>query len=441
MLLHFPVSPPCMRRIIHWLAVGILVPCAESSPAHAADGECALPPPPPLSLFVAEKRLSDCNRDVMAARLAVAAAEADLRTASQRPNPTLTVEASNVNPSAGIGAGPLRGKTFDSSARIDQLVERGNKAELRVAQAQASLDASRADVAEQLRQQRLAMRTAFFDLAAAQERVRLQLEFRDLSTQSADASSQRMKAGEVSRAEANRFRLDAARAANDARQAQSDRERSRLDLAKLLGMESAAPTLDVGVEWPHGADGPAAKGDRPDVAAAKLRVDAALAGRALARSIATRDVTLGLQADHWPTNEFNQQGTGISYTFSVSVPLQVRHANEGEAARGAADFETAKAAFARAQAAAESEAKLAETDWRAAEERRERVEAEVRPLARDVAQAAEFAYARGATGVLDLLDARRSLKAVELDEVQASADSAKAWARREASREIFETSP
>jgi len=281
------------------------------------------------------------------------------------------------------------------------------------------------------------MRTAFFDLSAAQERVRLQLEFRDLSTQSADASSQRMKAGEVSRAEANRFRLDAARAANDARQAQSDRERSRLDLAKLLGMESVASTLDVRIEWPKGEENFTTKTDRPDVAAAKLRVDAALAGRELARSIATRDVTLGLQADHWPTSEMNMQGTGISYTFSVSVPLHVRHANEGEAERASADFETAKAAFARAQASSEAEAKLAETDWRAARERLERVEAEVRPLAREVAEGAEFAYARGATGVLDLLDARRSLKAVELDEVQASSESAKAWARREAARETF----
>jgi cobalt-zinc-cadmium efflux system outer membrane protein len=397
-----------------------------------------LPPSPPLSLLVAEERLSRCNRDVAAARLAVAAAEADLRIATQRPNPTLTLEASNVNPSAGIGAGPLRGKTFDSSARVDQLIERGNKAELREVQAQATLAATKAEVAEQLRQQRLAMRTAYFDLAAAQERVRLQLEFRDLSMQSADASTQRLKAGEVSRAEANRFRLDAARASNDARQAQSDRERTRLDLAKLLGMEDAAPTLDVRTEWPKGSDAAVAKGERPDVAASRLRVSAALAGRELARSIATRDVTLGLQADHWPTNEFNVQGTGISYTFSVSVPLQVRHANEGEAARAVADFSTAQAALARTQAASASEAKLAETDWRAARERLERVEGEVRPLAHDVAEAAEFAYARGATGVLDLLDARRSLKAVELDEVQASSDAAKAWARREAAHETFQ---
>jgi outer membrane protein TolC len=40
--------------------------------------------------------------------------------------------------------------------------------------------------------------------------------------------------------------------------------------------------------------------------------------------------------------------------------------------------------------------------------------------------------------VLDLIDARRSLKAIELDEVQARAEAAKAWARFEASRETLE---
>ena len=115
----------------------------------------------------------------------------------------------------------------------------------------------------------------------------------------------------------------------------------------------------------------------------------------------------------------------------------MRHANEGEALRASADFDSAQAALARAEAQAEAEARLTEADRLAARQRRLRVETEVRPLAREVGAAAEFAYGRGATGVLDLLDARRSLKAVELDEVQARADSAKAWARREAARETI----
>lgn len=416
------------------LAVAVVLPIE----ADAQAGECAPLPPTPVTLRAAEERLADCNRDVRASRLAVAAAEADLRVASQRPNPTLTVGASNVNPQVGIGSGPLRDKTFDSSVRLEQLIERGGKAGLRERQAAQLVVAARADLAEQLRQQRLAMRTAFFDLALAQERVRLQLEFRGLAQETAAASERRFNAGEVSRAEANRFRLDAARAENDARQAQADRERARLDFAKAIGAEAAAPSIGVQPEWPEAPSRAGAPAERPDIAAARHRVEAALAGRELARSIATRDVTVGLQADRWPVSESNPQGTGTSYGFTVSVPLHVRHANEGEAARAAADFETARALLARLEAQGDAEARIAEADLRNATERRARLENEVRPVAREVAESAEYAYRRGASGVLDLLDARRSVKAVELDELQARAEAAKAWARREAALETYE---
>jgi cobalt-zinc-cadmium efflux system outer membrane protein len=426
-----------MQGIPPRIAVALLL-CAPCALALAVPLECAAPLLHPLSLGEAEQRLVACNRDIRAAALAVQAATADLRTASQRPNPTFSLGASNVNPHAGVGAGALRDKTIDSSVRVEQLVERGGKAQLREEQAQALLDAARADLAEQTRLQRLALRSAFFDLAAAQERVRLQVEFRSLAGESAAASQQRFEAGEVPRAEANRFRLDAARAANDLRQAEADRQRARLELAKVVGAEASAPGLEVQVLWPERDGSARGRGERPDVAAARYRVDAAQAGRELARRIATRDITVGLQADRWPVSETNLQGTGISYGVTVSVPLHVRHANEGEAARALADFYAAQAALERLRAQADAEARLAEEDWRSARERRERVETEVRPAARDVAMAAEFAYARGATGVLDLLDARRSLKAVELDEVQARAEAAKAWARREAAYETIE---
>ncbi len=407
--------------------------------AHAAFGDCASLPREPLSLSAAEERFPRCNRDVRAAELAAIGVAADRRVAAQGPNPTLTLGASNVNPHVGLGAGPLRDKTFDSSLRIEQLIERGGKPALRRAQAEELYAAARADIAEQLRVQRLAMRTAYFELAAAQEKVRLQIDFKALAAESASAAKRRFDAGEVARAEANRFRLDAARAANDALQAEAERDRARLELARLIGAESSARSLVVEVAWPDNEPTlRKAASVRSDVAAARHRVQAAQAGRELARRIATRDVTVGVQADRWPVSETNVQGTGISYGLTVSIPLHVRHANEGEAARALADFDSAQAVLARAEAQADAEARLSEADWLAALQRLARVETEVRPVARDVGAAAEFAYARGATGVLDLLDARRSLKAVELDEVQARADAAKAWARREAATETTE---
>ena len=95
-------------------------------------------------------------------------------------------------------------------------------------------------------------------------------------------------------------------------------------------------------------------------------------------------------------SETNTQGTGISYSLSVSFPLQVRHANEGEALRAMADLESARAALGKAQAQAASDARISDEEWRAASERRRRADAEVAPAARDLAQGAEFAYAHGA---------------------------------------------
>jgi len=422
-----------MRRSQSCLAVAAVVTWAGL--AHAESGDCSSLPHGPLSLAAAEERFSFCNREVRAAELAAAAAAADRRIAAQRLNPTMTLGANNLNPHAGVGAGSLRDKTFDSSIRFEQVIERGGKTELREAQALELYAAARADVAEQRRLQRLAMRTAYFDLAAAQEKVRLQEDFRALAAESASAATRRFEAGEVPRVEANRFRLEAARTTNDALQAEAERDRARLELAKLLGAESSARALVVEVQWPDGEPALRMNGARPDVVAARHRVMAAQAGRELARRIATRDVTVGVQADRWPVSETNTQGTGISYGVTLQIPLHVRHANEGEAARANADFETAQAAVVKAESVAEAEARLTEADWLAARQRRMRVESEVRPMARDVGAAAEFAYAKGATSVFELLEARRSLKAVELDEVQARADAAKAWARREAAVE------
>jgi len=411
------------------LVVGL--PLAVASPIAAAIA-CG-PLHGPLTLRAAESRLQECNRDVEAARLAVAAASAGLRIARERPNPTLELGVSNVNPHVGVGAGSLRDKTIDAAARVEQLVERGGKPRLREAQARALVAAAESDAAEQLREQRLAMRVAFFDLAAAQEKLALQREFRALAEASADASRRRFESGEIARVESDRFRLDAVRARNDERQSEIELARARADLATLLAAESSAEALEVVAARPPEA--PPAAGERPDVRAARRRVEAAERGVELARALATRDFTVGLQADHWPASETNLQGTGVSYSLSVTFPLEVSHAYEGEAARALADLDSARAALEKARAAAEADARIADAQWRSAAERLQREEDEVAPAAHDVARGAEFAYAHGATGVLDLLDARRSLKSVELDEVQLRDDAGRAWARREAARD------
>ena len=64
----------------------------------------------------------------------------------------------------------------------------------------------------------------------------------------------------------------------------------------------------------------------------------------------------------------------------------------------------------------------------AAADRRQLVLAQLEPAAEKVAAGAELAYRRGASTALDVLDARRSLRAVRIERITADADLAKALA-------------
>ena len=68
----------------------------------------------------------------------------------------------------------------------------------------------------------------------------------------------------------------------------------------------------------------------------------------------------------------------------------------------------------------------AEGQARAAHDRRRLVVDQLEPAAEKVAAGAELAYRRGASTALELLDARRSLRAVRLERINADAELAKA---------------
>ena len=124
-----------------------------------------------LTLPAAEALLTQKNRDIALARRIQEQAGADIITAGQRPNPQLSWTTQNINPNRGIGSGDVRAKTVDSIVRIDQLIERGGKAELRTETARRLENAAGEDVGEITRQQLLALRFAYFDVLAAQDKV------------------------------------------------------------------------------------------------------------------------------------------------------------------------------------------------------------------------------------------------------------------------------
>lgn len=407
-------------------------------------GQAALAQPAPdlraLTLPAAESLLAGKNRDITAARRALDQASADVKVAAQPPNPQLTLGVGAYNPSLGVGGGNLRSKTVDSSVRVDQLIERGNKLGLRVDNARGLEAAAGQDLNDTGRQQLLAMRSAYFDLLAAQEKVAASDESAALFGKTVEAAQLRQRAGDLAAADVSRVRVDALRAQNDARAAQADLSRARLSLAYLIGADGQAAEIRAVTPWPARALPDAAQAEalvdrRPDVRAAQLRVDAADKARDLAQAQRTRDVSIGAQYDHYPVSDTNTLGTGNTFGVSISVPLFVRNNSEGNIARAQADWYAARDNLDKVRASALSDVLRARSDLESAAERLQRFETDLLPAAQKSADSAEFAFKNGAMGVMDLLDARRTLKSVLIDAANARADHAKALAAWQSSAE------
>ena len=354
------------------IAFGIALPALAQSPAPAS----------PLTLPQVLQAARD-NVDVSLARRAVAGAAADVVAADRSPVPVLSAKTSSIDLENGVGPGnTLRDKRIDKGVGLDWTLERGNKRTLRTQAAQRNEQAARLDLAEIQLQQQVLAASAFFELVAAQERIEQVAALERSAADLAAAAQRRLRAGDLSQQDTLRTEIEARRAQADLRGAQAERQRAALALAQLTGLRNE---LRAQATWPAPGPVPAHAPDaeqRADVRAARERVQAAQVALDAANALRKNDVTLGASVDHYP----------------------------GTSRRLLEDLRTASARSA---------------DF----------EDHIVPRARQVAAMAELAYSRGALTLTDLIEARRTLRAVLLDELAARADYARAhtaWQLRQA---------
>lgn len=407
--------PAAMRLKPHFLCVA-LATCI-SGPLLAAEppdfGKLHLPD---IELLVSEH-----NRPLIASRRATMAAQANVDIASARPNPILSLNTSGINAKR-----EARNSNLDSILRVDLPIERGGKRELRLGVAGALLEGSLSDEADSLRQQRLLAFQAYFDLKAAEERERINSESARLAHQVLVKAQLRLKAGDLSPADVARILTDTLRADGDASQAAVDHRRARLAFAQLIAAESEAPRLATSGPWPDLAPLPSEKAMlemRPDVIAAQRRLDAAEKFIDLAKAQQTRDVTIGAQIER-----NNQDRDANLIGVGVSIPLFTGYDFRGEIRRAYVDRDSARDELERIKAMAAGESSQFIFEAERQSERARHLRDEALPAAHRASAAVQLAFNQGAASVLDVIDARRSLYAVEIDTTNALAEAAKARA-------------
>jgi len=372
-----------------------------------------------VTLAQVEELVVRNNRELLAARRALESADAQTAIAGARPNATFSVNSTSI-------ASGTQGA--DTVFRIDQTFERGDKRALRLDAASGLRRAAQRDSLDVLRQQLAAARGAYFDLKQAQERAQVLDETAELFGDTLKAAQTRLKAGDLAAADVAKVEVDQGRAQNDARAARADLARARLALAYLIGEEAAAAELSAADPWPAPQRADAAVlaeavDARPDVQAAKARVEAAERLRDLARAQRTRDITLGAQYEHFPgTNPANSVG------FGISVPLFTGYDFSGDIRKAEVERYAALDQLERVRAVATGELRRAASDLDSAAERMERFDSSLLAAAGRSSEAVEFAFRRGASSVLEVLDARRTLRAVRLEALAARTDHAKAYA-------------
>lgn len=271
-------------------------------------------------------------------------ARAGLRTAGQRPNPTLTASpqynATTLTPSPWVAA-------FNLDIPIETAGKRGH----RLTQAQHLSDAAKLNIAATAWQVRGKLRRALVDLCAADALERLLFAQRAALEQGVKLLEAQLAAGAVSPAEVTRERiaLDTTRLA--AQDAKRQRAESRVALAEAIGVPVAAlASVEISFAGldrvPPAPDTPATRRqallNRADVLAALS--DYAASEAALRLEVAKQYPDLHLN----PGYEFDQGDN--KWGVGLSLELPVLNRNQGPIAEAAAHRTESAARFNALQA-------------------------------------------------------------------------------------------
>jgi outer membrane protein, heavy metal efflux system len=371
-------------------------------------------PPVRISLDDAVQLALQHNHNLLAARTTIQQSEAQEVTAHLRPNPTLFTDWEYLpvfTPSA-FSRDYLHDST-EADLGLSYLFERGQKRERRFQAAKDATAVARSQVTDAERQLTYQVATLFTNVQIAESTIELaEKDLKSFQT-TVDIGEIQFQKGAIAENDELKIKLQLLQFQSDLEAAELARAQALSDLRQLLGYESVAADYDVTASFDYAPVTVRlddlqlrALQNRPDLMAATQGVTAAASQVALAKADGKQDVTVSANYSH--VNAIN------TATFLVSVPLAIFNRNQGEIAR---------TRFALTQAEQQKQAASGQvlTDVKDAYEAlqmTDRVLKLYRDSYLDVSQKSrdisEYSYRRGATSLLDFLDAERTYRTTQL---------------------------
>ncbi|MDD1621648.1 MAG: TolC family protein [Methylococcaceae bacterium] len=381
----------------------------------------------PISVDEALAIFYQRNLDLIAAKYNIEQSHAEAVIASAIPNPTLGVQISEISNRPNMGAGAV-GCNHDPNVScgvaeyfsFSQLIEVAGKRGLRMESSGFATQAAESDFRDAVRIFSNMVRDAYYQLLQTQKDRWLALEIVDHYQVITKANNLRLKKGDISESDFLRVKMEALRAQSDLDNAQTAVEQAQAGLAVILRWPDKSLQFEAKEEWPDLKDigqnlpkddliGKALQ-QRPDLQADKRRAEQAEKELELARRLKYPDVTLNAGYAHDPANN-----TLNSFFVGVNVPVPLFYQYQGESDKAAVNLNQSRLAAEQTELGIRNDVVSALAAWNSAEKIVQRFKDGLLDDAQTVRDSSELAYGKGATSVLDFIEAQRSYKNVMRD--------------------------
>jgi len=367
----------------------------------------------PLTWEQVRERFELNNPTMQAEKINVEEARAQEITAFLRPNPTLTLNADQIDPFPG---GQPHGTFayFLPIATVDYLHERQHKRELRLDSAKKATGIELANQADLERTLLFALRGAFVQTLQAKAVLAVATENLDYYDKVLQVSSERFKAGDIAQVDLDRLELQRVQYESDYQSAEVSLRTAKIQLLALLNDRTSVEQFDVigafdFADQPQSLDEirQAALDTRPDLRAALQAVDKAKTDHQLAVANGSTDPTFGFDVGRNPPID------GY-FGFSVNFPLRIFDRNQGEKRRTELDVSRNEKLREAVQAQVFSDVDSAYAALNSTLTLLRPYKARYLQQAVRVRDTVSFAYQHGGASLLDFLSAQSEYRTVEL---------------------------
>ncbi|SRR5581483_3367492 len=358
-----------------------------------------------LTLEQAIREALHNNLQLMAERLELPVADADMIAARLRPNPTITYGLDNLSAARVFGTHPA--DTTDRTLAAGIPIETAHKRSLRMEAASYSRRIAELQFEDAIRRLRLDVANAFSDAVRAQQRAQLAKSNLELLDDVVQLNDVRVRAGAAAPLELTRAQTALYLLRGDVARAEAAEAAAQLRLRNVLGRHdaSAAPIelADSEVRVDTGTLESDALAHRPDLLAARLTLEQRDAALRLAIAQSRVDPIAGFS--------YTRKGAGTigsSYGVNVTLPLPLFDRNQGDIARARAEKDVAEAQIKALESQVLTEVRTARGQYLASRAIVDQIRTDLLPAAQKARDTAAYVYRTHASSLLEFLDAERA---------------------------------